>query len=245
MLGCLVAHIGITSNGCSQESIRAVHTGLQFYQPVRAAVYCSIQRSFPTWFVLACLGSTCLTVPGRCRLSARRGFLADCLWGPSVRCSVAHLQPLQDVLVPSPLSAVLSSWRQGLLVVCTCEGVVKDAEKKLEFQCFIRATVHRAGPAGGVDVRQGCGEVVRQGRGEQVRVSVFYQGRFSRVQGLPVVRTCDKDVEKFCVKDAEKKAKEWAAGKGPGGVGKFGILGRAAADASVGQVNFSVCTPCP
>lgn len=35
VLSCLVAHIGITSNACSQESIRAVHTGLQFYQPVR------------------------------------------------------------------------------------------------------------------------------------------------------------------------------------------------------------------
>ncbi len=66
------------------------------------------------------------------------------------------------------------------------------------------------------------------------------------LQGLPVVNVCDADVEKFCVKDAEKLKREWAAGKGPGGVSKHGILGRAAADASVGEVcGIAHQTLCP
>lgn len=59
-----------------------------------------------------------------------------------------------------------------------------------------------------------------------------------------MVNVCDADVEKFCVKDAEKLRREWAAGKGPGGVSKHGILGRAAADASVGEVCASLTKLC-
>lgn len=54
-------------------------------------------------------------------------------------------------------------------------------------------------------------------------------------QDLPVIRACDKDVEKFCVSDAAHKAKVAAAGR-LAGKGKHGVLGHQAAVAPIGQV---------
>ena len=54
-------------------------------------------------------------------------------------------------------------------------------------------------------------------------------------QDLPVIRTCDGDVAKYCVKDAAQKQQDWAAGKLPG-EGKSGAAGKAAAGLGVGQV---------
>lgn len=36
VLQCLVGAVGMTSSACSRETVRAVHTGLQFYMPVSA-----------------------------------------------------------------------------------------------------------------------------------------------------------------------------------------------------------------
>lgn len=49
-----------------------------------------------------------------------------------------------------------------------------------------------------------------------------------------MINVCDKDAERFCISDVERKTKEWAAGKRPG-KGKYGILGFEAAGARVGK----------
>ena len=66
--------------------------------------------------------------------------------------------------------------------------------------------------------------------------AIYLTWRAGWLQGLPVIRACDKDVQKFCLLDAARKADPQAGGVLPA-KGKHGVLGHEAAAMPLGQVS--------
>ena len=89
VLQCLLTNIGMVSQECTQESVRAVSTALQFYQPVRRPSICARGNAVPPARLAACASSI---RPAQCCCAIMHGSLRGRLGSRTVGLCVQRIQ---------------------------------------------------------------------------------------------------------------------------------------------------------